>query len=174
MGVPVGAGAAGPALGGLVLRDSAGAPVPLGELVARQRFTVVVLYSRTCPCFAAHADRLRDVAAAFAPQGVRFLLVDSERHDDGEKPPADLGPLLPILVDPGAALARRLDARFATESFVLNREGQVRYRGGIDNERETLTPAARPYLRGALRSLLDGRAPELSRTKVLGCHLHLS
>src|SRR5450432_221963 len=47
------------ALGGAVLKDTHGASLPLSQLLAQHRFTVVVFYSATCPCFAAHVDRLQ-------------------------------------------------------------------------------------------------------------------
>ena len=85
-----------------VLRDARGATVILGDLVRAHRFTVVIFYSATCPCFAAHVERLRQLVSDLAPRGIGFVAVDSERHaEDDPTDPPEVGPGLPILRDEG-------------------------------------------------------------------------
>ena len=58
-----------------------------------------------------------------------FVVVDSERHPAGAPPsPAEVAPGLPLLRDEHGELARRLDAHYATESYVLDATGRIRYR----------------------------------------------
>ena len=157
-----------------VLRDTQGATVLLADVIRANKFTVVVFYGATCPCFAAHVDRMRQLESELAPQGVGFLVVDSERHA-GTDPavPLRVAPGLPILRDEGAVLARRLGANYATESYILDAAGHIRYRGGIDTDRKYLRPDAQPYLRQALLKLLAGEGPAFTTTKALGCALRL-
>jgi hypothetical protein len=163
-----------PALGDAVVRDARGALVPLAGVARAHRFTVIVFYSATCPCFDAHRARLRQLAAELGPRGVGVVLVDSERRAAGDPPPppAAAGDL-PIFRDDGGALARRLGARYATESYVVDAAGQARYRGGIDSDRKYLRDDAQPYLRAALDRLLAGNAPPFTTSKALGCALRL-
>jgi hypothetical protein len=157
-----------------VLRDAHDLRVPVAQLVRGNRFTVIVFYGATCPCFTAHRARLQKLAAELAPRGVGFAIVDSERHAAGEPPiPERVATNLPLLRDDGGDLARRLRARYATESFVLDAAGRVRYRGGIDSDRKVLNADAQPYLRQALASLLAGNPPPLATSKALGCALRL-
>src|ERR1700722_3341005 len=79
------------AVSAAVLKDAQGASVPLAQLLRRHRFTVVVFYSADCPCFAAHVNRLERLAAELAPQGVGFVVVDSERHTARGPSPPPLG-----------------------------------------------------------------------------------
>lgn len=160
-------------LEGLVLRGPDGKSLYVSAAVHGSRFTAIVCYSATCPCFAAHRERLAGLHRELAPRGVRFLLVDSERHTDGDAVPANLDGL-PVLRDEGARLARALGARYATESFVFDAAGALRYRGGIDDERKSLGPSPKTYLRDGLQSLLAGTAPALVTTKSLGCVLRLN
>jgi hypothetical protein len=156
------------------LGDAQRGALPLGRLLAGNQFTVIVFYGATCPCFAAHRERLQKLAADLAPRGVGFAIVDSERHAPGEPPiPEAVGPNLPVLRDEGGDLARRLGARYATESFVVDATGRVRYRGGIDSDRKVLNADTQPYLRRALASLLAGNPPALTTSKVLGCALRM-
>ena len=157
-----------------VLRDARGATITLAELTRAHRLTVFTFYGATCPCFAAHVERLRQLASELGPQGVGFVVVDSERHAKGDPPvPREVAPGLPIFRDEGGTLARRLDARYATESYIEDATGHIRYRGGIDSDRKYLRPDAQPYLRQALARLLAGDGPALATTKAVGCALRL-
>ena len=163
-----------PDLGGAVLRDIHGAAVPLADVIRAHKFTVVTFYAVSCPCFAAHVERLRQLASELTPQGVGFLVVDSERHAKSDPPiPPQLTPELPIFRDEDGALAHRLGANYATESYIVDATGHVRYRGGIDSDRKYLRSDAQPYLRQALAKLIAGTGPTFATTKALGCALRL-
>ncbi|HXJ19036.1 MAG TPA: redoxin domain-containing protein [Polyangia bacterium] len=171
---PTRAGSNPPDIGDAALRDAGGQTTRLAALARANRLTVVVFYAAGCPCFRAHVERLQQLAADLGPRGVRFLLIDSERRAPGAPPPPpELAPGLPLLRDEGGLLARRLDARYATESFVLDPTGRVRYQGGLDSDRKYLRPDAQPYLRQAISKLLAGDAPAFTSSKALGCALRL-
>jgi hypothetical protein len=157
-----------------VLRDARGAVVPLSGILAAHRYTVIVFYSSSCPCFAAHIARIGQLARELGQRDVGFLAVDSERHGPGEpSSPAEAAPGLPLFRDAGGLLARRLNARYATQSFVVDRAGRVRYDGGIDSDRKSLTSAPRTYLRDTLVRLLATDGPRYASSKTLGCALKL-
>ena len=161
-------------VGDVVVHDARGATVTIAELTRAHRFTVLTFYGMTCPCFAAHVERLRQLASELAPQEVGFVVVDSERHAKSDPPvPREVAPGLPIVRDEGGTLARRLGASYATESYIQDATGQIRYRGGIDSDRKYLRPDAQPYLRQALLKLLAGQGPAFATTKALGCTLRL-
>jgi AhpC/TSA family len=161
-------------LSNVVLKGKADQAVDVRGFIRGHRLTVIIFYSSSCPCFTVHQQRLALLSREFQAQGVGFLVVDSERHSSEESPPADLPELnLPLWRDEGGRLARRLDAQFATQSFILDDTTSLRYRGGIDSDRTHLTPDASPYLRQALLVLLAGSAPSLTTTKALGCVLRL-
>jgi hypothetical protein len=163
-----------PGLADIKLERGDGGAVELQRIVAAHRLTVVVFFSATCPCFAVHGERLRELARELSPRGVELVVVDSERHAPGEARPQIVpGTQLPILRDEGGRLARRLGAQYATESFVFDANGQLRYRGGIDDQRKYLGPNPKPHLREALLHLLDNNAPAFATAKALGCTLRL-
>jgi len=140
------------------------------------RLTVLVYFADHCPCQAAHDARLLELAHRYHDRGVDVFAIDPEvgasLERDGEEA-RRRGYPFPILVDQGALLARRLGAEYATESFVVDRAGVVRYHGGIDSDRKVLHEDARPYLRDAIDDLLEGRAPRVAEAKTLGCALQL-
>ena len=160
-----------PDLSDIVLDQGAGA-IELRELVRQHRFTAIVFFSATCPCFDAHRARLAALVHEMERKDVRIVIVDSERRHAGEAavrlvPATDL----PILQDRGGTLARRLDAAYATETYVFDASGSLRYRGGIDDDRRTLSQKPRAHLRDALLGLLAGTAPAYATSKTLGCGL---
>jgi hypothetical protein len=147
-------------------------------LVARapHAYLVVIFFSADCHVLRAHDERIRKLAADFAPESVQFLAVDSEVGATLEQGRAELsrrGYPFPLVVDRGGAIAQRLGAEYAGYTVIVDREGVVRYRGGLDSDRVRLRDDATWYVRDALRDLLSGRAPRRAEGKALGCALRL-
>jgi hypothetical protein len=157
----------------LDLVDTTGAHRSFPGALAQSKLTVLVFYADHCPCFRVHEERLRELAQLYTPQGVTFLLVDSEVDAtlDRDAAAARERSLPPVAIDPGAKLADALGAEYATYTVVLDATGRVRYRGGIDTDKNRLTADAQPYLRDAIDDLLAGREPRRSEGKALGCAL---
>jgi hypothetical protein len=139
-------------------------------------YTAVIFFSAECHVLAAHDERVRKLATEFMPRGVRFVGVDSEIGATLDRDRAEVdrrGYPFPIVLDRGGGLARTLGAEYASYVVVLDREGSVRYRGGIDSDRVRLREDRATYLSDALRDLLGGRAPRVAESKALGCALRL-
>jgi len=151
-----------------------GASVDARHLVARARFTVFVFYSSDCHCLTKHDDRLVALYDAYHPRGVQMVMVDPEVRASPQEDAAEArrrGYPFPILVDRHGRLANALGAEYATYSVVVDEEGRVRYRGGIDSDKTHLRANATPYLENALDDLLAGREPRRAEAKTLGCAL---
>ncbi len=158
----------------VVVADAAGQPVDLRDAASRAPFTVVEFFSAHCPCQEVHDARLRALYTDFAPRGVGFYAIDAERGASAERAKHEAAERrypYPLLVDPRGASADALGAEFATYTVILDRDGRVRYAGGIDSDRTHLTDDAHAYLRDALDDLLAGREPRVTRGKALGCAL---
>lgn len=159
----------------LALRDTAGEH-GVAPMIAAHRLTVFVFYSEACPCLRVHEPRLEQIRVDYAPRGVALVLVDSELAAEPGKAAREArrrSYAFPLMVDPEARLARALGAEFATQAIVVDREGRVRYSGGIDSDKNHLRPSATPYLREALDDLLKGRPPRRAEPEALGCSLQL-
>ncbi|MDB4947038.1 MAG: putative secreted protein [Labilithrix sp.] len=161
------------ALPELTLSASSGGGFAVPADLGHAPFTVVVFYADHCPCFRAHEARLREIEHAYGPRGVRLVLVDSEVSGtrEGDARAASERGLPAIALDPGAKLADALGAEYATFTVVLDPSGRVRYRGGIDSDKNRMTDDARFFLRDALDDLLAGREPRVAEGKTLGCAL---
>ena len=163
-----------PDVSDIVLTQEGGRALNLQSLMRGRRFTAVVFFSATCPCFAAHRARLAALVHELAPRDVGFVIVDSERRPRGAPSPGAVSDTdVPILRDDQGKLARRLGAQYATETFVFDASGSLRYRGGIDDDRKRLSQTPRALLRDALLGLLARNAPPFTTAKTLGCVLRL-
>lgn len=139
-------------------------------------YTVVIFFSTECHVLAVHDERLRKLAADFSPRRVRFLAVDPEVSAtlDGDRAEVEHRRYpFPIVLDRHGELARSLGAAFAGYAVVIDRDGNVRYRGGIDSDRVRLRDDATHYLSDALTNLLAGKVPRVAESKALGCALRL-
>jgi hypothetical protein len=157
----------------LVLTDTAGGHTTLPEDYARSTLTAIVFFSDHCPCFRVHEERLVELARTYAPRGVRMIFVDSEVSGSLARDAhvASERGLPAISLDPGAKLADALDADYATYTVVVDEKGRVRYRGGIDSDKDRLHDDTKAYLRDALDDLLAGHEPRIAEGKALGCAL---
>jgi peroxiredoxin len=141
---------------------------------AASKLTVFVFFAKGCPCFSMHEARLRELVDKFGARGVRFVIVDSERGRSADDDAAEAQKRnlpVPVFVDPGAKLANLVGAMYATYSVVVDANGDVKYRGGIDSDKSHLRDDRAQYLADALDDLTAGRAPRRAETKTLGCAL---
>lgn len=163
-----------PAVPAIALQGTDGAA---HELRTRGRAaTVYVFFSAHCPCVAAHDERLGDLARRYGPRGVTFLAIDSEVEATAARDAAEArarGYPFPILLDPGGRAARALGAVYATYSVVVDARGEVRYRGGLDSDKNRLGRAPAMYLRDALDDVLADRAVRHDDEEALGCALQI-
>jgi peroxiredoxin len=167
--------AAAPTSSSLV--DDAGKPRAFAELAAQAPFTVVFFFSATCPVQKAHDERLRALFDRYHARGVQFLGVDSEAGATPERDAVEAksrGYGFPIWIDRGATFADAMHAEYATFTVVVDRDGRVRYAGGIDSDRAKMHDDAQAYVADALDDLLAGREPRAPSGKTLGCALRKS
>lgn len=143
-------------------------------LASDATLTVFVFFSPDCHCLRQHEARLRDLDATFRARGVQFFMVDSEVRASIERDAEEArrrAYTFPILVDRGARLADAVGAEYAAYAVIVDRSGRLRYRGGVDSDKDHLHADATPYLRDALDDLLAGRDPRVANAKTLGCAL---
>jgi hypothetical protein len=133
--------------------------------------TAIVFISAQCPMSVDYSERLSKLGADYAAKGVRFLLVNSnvnESDEEVEKQRSAAGVTLPVYRDPAGQIAAMLGAVATPTAVVIDRNGQIRYFGMIDNSRNPAR-VTKQVLRMALDSVIAGAPVEVSRTRVIGC-----
>jgi hypothetical protein len=161
-------GAAAPA----TLVSPAGEVVALDALRAGQDLTVLVFWSAGCPCVRRYQERIDALLDAWPPDRVRVIGVASNAGESLESALAvarERGVRLPLYRDEGARVADGVGARSTPTVAVLDRGGEVRYLGWLDNERKPGESGREPWLERAVAALLAGGAAAPARTPTYGC-----
>lgn len=157
----------------LPLQGESGAQ-PLGEVVGKQPYTVLLFFTAECPVQKAHDLRTRELVDAYGSKGVAFVAVVSEVGADLPATREDvkkraLG--LPVFEDKDAALANALGVEYSTHAVLLEKDARILYSGAFDGDRVRLTDSSEKYLKNAIDAALAGKAPPKARTEALGCAL---
>jgi hypothetical protein len=137
-------------------------------------FTVLTFFSSTCPCQRFHDPRLEQLVSRYSSRGVQFLLVDSNYDSSLQADSNEVrarGYSAPILSDPRGTWADAFGARYATFCVILDSSGRIRYRGGLDSDKNSPHADVESYLDDALAALTAGQEPKKVETRVLGCNL---
>ena len=135
------------------------------------RVTVVTFISARCVVSNAYAARLQAIYKEYTPREVRFLFVNSNSNESAaeiaENARKNQFSFL-VYQDSKSRAAALFGAQLTPESFVLDRDAVIRYRGAIDDSQNPARVKARS-LRLALDAVLAGRPVEAPRTKAFGC-----
>ncbi len=163
---------------GFELHDFRGKIHSLGDYDDKQ-LVVAVFMGTECPLARLYAPRLEKLWQEFSPQGVQFLMIDSNQQDSI----TELGAFarinkltFPVLKDPDNSVADLFRAQRTPEVFVLDAKRTVRYHGRIDDQYGLGSNSgyARPEIKRrdlavAIEELLAGKDVSLAVTTATGC-----
>jgi thiol-disulfide isomerase/thioredoxin len=156
------------------LLDTAGAIHRIGE-GRTTKAVVFVFVNPECPLCQRYVPTLNGIAEKKAAS-VEFYGVMSNAtvtFREAAKFAKEYGLKFPLLFDGSATIAGQLKPTHVPEAFVLDAEGQIRYRGRIDDWYEKpMKPRAEVKshdLKDALAAVWAGRAPARAKTEPVGC-----
>ena len=136
---------------------------------------VVMIQGNYCPIVRHAMPALKEVSAKYAPQGVRFLLLNSNIQDNREtiaKEVEEFGYPFPVLVDKNQKIGEALYVQRTSEVFVIDpKTKKLLYRGPMDDRLsyERQRPATKHYLTDALDAALAGETIKLPYADGVGC-----
>jgi hypothetical protein len=140
--------------------------------------TTLIFVGTDCPISNRYAPEIQRLAARYNAEGVAFWLVyvdpDLERAEI-RRHLSDFGHTITALHDPEHALVKKAKAEVTPEAAVFDADGDLVYRGRID-DRYIDFGKARPNARSrdleqALQAVLAGRRPATERTRAVGCYI---
>jgi peroxiredoxin len=152
------------------LRDPAGKEHSLSSQ-PKATATVVMFIATQCPISNAYNARMAALAREYAPKGVRFLGINSNKQEAAAEVATHAeknGFRFPVLKDPNNVVADQWGAQVTPEVFVLDSTGTLVYHGRIDDNQNPSAVTSHD-LKDALDAVLAGRAPEKAQTKAFGC-----
>jgi peroxiredoxin len=146
--------------------------------VREAKLSVLIFVLHDCPISNKYAPEIQRLADEFEKKGARFFLVhvDPELSDrEATKHAQEHQYKLPVLVDRKHELVRTLGAKMAPEVFVIDADGELRYRGRIDDRYVALGKprheVQRRDLRLALEAVIGGGRVEVVETEAIGCFI---
>jgi peroxiredoxin len=156
------------------LPDLDGKEVGLAD--ARDARAVVLVWTAPgCPVVEVLAPRVKALAEAYVPKGVRFLGVSSDSGTPVERLREHVvkhGWTFPVLRDESGRLAQRVGAKTSSTVVLLDRHRRVRYAGAVDDQYGVSGRKAAParhWLRDALDQVLGAQAVAVQTTDAPGC-----
>ena len=150
------------------LPDLQGNPHRLSDY--RGRILILNFWSAECP----HSERAdRSILARLCPWSgeVELLSIASNRNESARmlEEVAKARRLPTVLIDSQHAVADLYEAVTTPHTYVVDRQGILRYRGAVDDVTFRHRQATRFYLEEAVKALLVGRLPETQETPAYGC-----
>jgi peroxiredoxin len=143
-----------------------------------RRLLVVVFISNGCPTVRAFEDRLAEIEATYAPDGVRVVAINAnnphlspgDSYEEMVRRASEKGFPFHYLKDEHSRVARAYGAISTPHAFVLDEGRRLRYQGRIADSRIPERVTA-PDLENALVDLLAGRPPRVPLTLPFGCSI---
>jgi peroxiredoxin len=141
---------------------------------------IVIFTCNTCPYAVKYEDRIIELNKKYEKKGFPVIAINP---NDPEVQPKDTYELMvakakeknfnfPYLYDPGRKVSAVYGATKTPHIYLLSKKGEkltVEYIGVIDDNYEDASAVKKAYLADAVDALLDGKKPEITETKAIGC-----
>lgn len=157
-----------------VLSDQNESPVRLSKFIGQ--VTVLEWTNPQCP-FVKRVYRegiIQSLQQKYGAKGVAWLAVNSSHFttpEDNRVWAEQQKIAFPVLADPSGGFGKELDAKTTPHMFVFNKEGEVVYRGALDDDPggDKELGQRKNYVAQALDQLLAGEEVTEPETKPYGC-----
>jgi len=136
----------------------------------RGKIVIINFWSAECPHSARSDGLILNLVREWAGE-LELLSVASNQNESVQmlEEAAKARSVPEILIDAGHIVADHYEAITTPHIFVIDRQGILRYRGAVDDVTFRRRVATQFFLRDAVESLLQGKAPALTETPAYGC-----
>lgn len=144
--------------------------------LADKDVVVVVFTCNSCPVATDYEDRILAISKKYAAgQKVALVAINVNKIAEDSLPKmkeraASKGFDFPYLYDGSQKIGKQFGAAFTPEFFVLNRERQVVYMGGMDDN-SSAAAVTKQFLEPAIEAALAGKQPEVAEAPAIGCRV---
>lgn len=161
------------------LKDPDGHAYSMQETLDGADALLIAFICNHCPYVKAIADRLSEDAALLKSHKIAVLAINSNDYlaypEDAPAKMQDFasqhGFCFPYLVDEDQAVGRAYGAICTPDFFGLNKQGQLHYRGRLDDARMEVGAARTPELVNAMVQIAQtGQGPQ-EQTASMGCSI---
>ncbi|HEY1067531.1 MAG TPA: hypothetical protein VGE52_15520 [Pirellulales bacterium] len=141
---------------------------------------VLLFLGHDCPISNSYTQEIGRICGDYMPQNVAFCVVYADADlsaDDARRHAKEYGFRCPAVVDPEMKLALQTGATVKPEAVVLSPDGDVLYRGRIDDRYvdfgKRRAQVTRQELRDAIAAVLAGKPVAAPRAEAIGCDIDL-
>ena len=166
---------------GFTLPDTQGQKHSLSDY--KGKYVVLEWLNFGCPFVGKHygSGNMQSLQATYREKGVVWLsIVSSAEGKQGYYPPAEMqeqkekhnGNMNAILMDPSGEVGKKYGAKVTPHMYIINPEGELIYKGGIDDKPttdEADIEGAKNYVRNALNQAMNGEEVDPKTAKPYGC-----
>lgn len=171
----------GEAAPNFTLQDTEGDTHRLSDY--EDQYVILEWLNFECPFVGKHygSGNMQELQQTFTEKGVVWLsIVSSAEGKQGYYPPDEMkakkqeheGQMSAILMDPSGAVGRAYGAKVTPHMYVISPDGELLYKGGIDDKPTTDQAdiaGAENYLRNALTQAMNGEEVEPKTAQPYGC-----
>lgn len=150
-----------------------------------EKGAIVIFDCNTCPYSKAYSERIKALNTKYASEGYPVIAVNS---NDPNKSPGDTFEAMvdyakeydykhAYVYDADQSVAKTFGATNTPHVFIVSKENgklTLDYIGAIDNNTRSAEAADKKYVEEAVDALLDGKKPEMTKTKAIGCTIKWS
>jgi len=132
--------------------------------------TAYVVAGVKCGATPKYEKRLKALEDEFRAKGVDFVYVfpnSTETVDEKMAWVKKVGLRGPVVDDKGAKIAMALECKNTCQAILVDKEGKIAYRGGIDDNPDE-SKVQRRHLAEAIKETLAGKAVTTTTSKVFG------
>ncbi|MDA1353524.1 MAG: thioredoxin family protein [bacterium] len=168
----------GSSMPSFTLNDANGRAFSRDELCG-EKGLLVIFSCNHCPYAVAVWPRLVELANYGKQLGIHSVAINPNIHPDYPEDAADkmpafaakMGISFPYLVDDTQAVSKSYDAQCTPDMYLLDYNGELVYRGRIDDNWQDETRVTRQDLKSAMQALSVGKAPIIPQYPSMGCSI---
>jgi thiol-disulfide isomerase/thioredoxin len=138
---------------------------------ATDKPTAYVFVSGSCPWCGMYQKRLATLAKTYGEKGIRFVMaypMTKEPNAEKQAWHRKSGFEAPLLDDADAAIAKKLGITKTPEVILASKDGEIVFRGGIDDNPIDASQVKSPHLANACEDLLAGRKVAVTTAPLYG------
>ncbi|MFW6275347.1 MAG: thioredoxin family protein [bacterium] len=162
----------------LEMKDVSGKMVSIDD-VKKDNGVLVLFSSNTCPFVMRWEERYLDAKKWADKNNVGMIVLNSNYHNrDGvdsfeamKEKADDKGYNFYYVVDKDSRIANAYGGQTTPHAFLFNGDGELVYKGAIDDNYKSADQVSQAYLKDAIKSLGNGEKVAVTETEPIGCSI---
>lgn len=149
-----------------------GSLVSLSNTIQNHDATVIIWWSSQCPCVRRYQSRMESLYNTYPKDRVAVIALSSNANETPamiQNVAKERGFTLPVFIDKRARLANAFSIRTTPTVVIIDRQGNLRFRGWIDNEHRETEAGHIPYLKNAINAILNNQSLAHDQSPAFGC-----